>query len=264
VGHPGAGTVELAIPKLRSGSYYPHWLLERRHRAEQALISVVATAYLLGVSTRRVEKLAESLGVTQLSKSQVSAMAKHLDEQVAAFRNRPLDQGPYAFVWVDALTQKVREGGRIINVHALIAVGVNADGHREILGIDVASSEDGAGWLAFLRSLVARGLSGVQLVVSDAQMGLVNAIGATLSVRGQPVMGPVSSGPGRSGDRRSQRRLALPGRRARRQCLAGHHRQRADETGRTGELHRRSNWRKNSRDEVLCRIRSLSTRPICH
>ncbi|TVZ97916.1 mutator family transposase [Streptomyces sp. BK340] len=100
-----AGTVELAIPKLRQGSYFPHWLLERRRRAEQALVSVVATAYLLGVSTRRVEKLAESLGVTQLSKSQVSAMARHLDEQVAAFRNRPLDAGPYAFVWVDALTQ---------------------------------------------------------------------------------------------------------------------------------------------------------------
>ncbi len=105
---------------------------------------MVATAYLLGVSTRRVEKLAASLGVTQLSKSQVSAMAKHLDEQVVAFRDRPLDQGPYAFVWLDALTQKVREGGRIVNVHALVAVGVNADGHREILGIDVASSEDGA------------------------------------------------------------------------------------------------------------------------
>ncbi len=141
----------------------------------------MATAYLLRVSTRRVEKLAESLGVTQLSKSQVSAMAKHLDEQVAAFRNRPLDAGPYAFVWVDALTQKVREGGRIINVHALIAVGVNADGHREILGIDVATAEeDGIGWLAFLRSLTACGLSGVQLVVSDAYTGLVNAIGAVL------------------------------------------------------------------------------------
>ena len=175
-----AGTVELAIPKLRSGSYFPTWLLERRRRAEQALISVVATTYLLGVSTRRVEKLAKSLGVTQLSKSQVSAMAKHLDEQVAAFRNRPLDAGPYTFVWVDALTQKVREGGRIINVHALVAVGVNADGHREILGIDVATAEDGAGWLAFLRSLVARGLAGVQLVVSDAHTGLVNAIGAVL------------------------------------------------------------------------------------
>ncbi|GAA0652554.1 hypothetical protein GCM10009535_33650 [Streptomyces thermocarboxydovorans] len=175
-----AGTDELAVPKLRQGSYFPHWLLERRRRAEQALISVVATAYLLGVSTRRVEKLAESLGVTQLSKSQVSAMAKHLDEQVAAFRNRPLDAGPYSFVSVDALTQKVREGGRIINVHALIAVGVNADGHREILGLDVATAKDGAGWLAFLRSLIARGLPGVQLVISDAHAGLVDAIGAIL------------------------------------------------------------------------------------
>jgi transposase-like protein len=174
------GTIDLAIPKIRSGSYFPGWLLERRRRSEQALISVVATCYLLGVSTRRVEKLAETLGVTQLSKSQVSEMAKVLDGRVAEFRNRPLDGRPYTFVWVDALTQKVREGGRVVNVHALVAVGVNADGHREILGIDVASSEDGAGWLAFLRSLVARGLSGVELVVSDAHTGLANAIGATL------------------------------------------------------------------------------------
>jgi putative transposase len=175
-----AGTVELAIPKLRQGSYYPEWLLERRRRAERALASVVATSYLLGVSTRRVEKLAESLGVTKLSKSQVSVMAAELDEMVAEFRSRPLDAGPYAFVWIDALTQKVREGGRTVNVHALIATGVNADGHREILGLDVASSEDGAGWLAFLRGLAARGLSGVQLVTSDCHQGLVDAIAAVL------------------------------------------------------------------------------------
>ena len=121
---------------------------------------MVATSYLLGVSTRRVEKLAESLGVTKLSKSQVSVMAAELDEMVASFRSRPLDACLYAFVWIDALTQKVREGGRTVNVHALIATGVNADGKREILGLDVASSEDGAGWLAFLRNLAARGLSG--------------------------------------------------------------------------------------------------------
>lgn len=163
-----AGTVELAIPKLRSGSYFPDWLLTHRRRAEQALVTVVATAYLLGVSTRRVEKLAEQLGVKSLSRSQVSEMAGHLDAQVAAFRERPLDAGPYTFVWVDALTIKVREDGRVVNVHALLATGVNADGHREILGLDVASAEDGAGWLAFLRGLVARGLSGVQLVISDA------------------------------------------------------------------------------------------------
>jgi transposase-like protein len=174
------GTIDLAIPKIRSGSYFPDWLLERRRRSEQALISVVATCYLLGVSTRRVEKLAATLGVTQLSKSQVSEMAKVLDARVAEFRDRPLEAGPYTFVWVDALTQKVREGGRVVNVHCLVAVGVNNEGRREVLGLDVASSEDGAGWLAFLRSLTARGLTGVQLVVSDAHTGLVNAIGASL------------------------------------------------------------------------------------
>ena len=175
-----AGTVQLAIPKLRTGSYFPDWLLQHRRRAEQALVSVVATSYLLGVSTRRVEKLVEQLGVASLSKSQVSDMAAHLAAQVEAFRNRPLDAGPYTFVWVDALTIKVREHGRTVNVHALIAVGVNGDGQREVLGLDVSSQEDGAGWLAFLRSLTARGLSGVRLVISDAHRGLVDAIGATL------------------------------------------------------------------------------------
>jgi putative transposase len=175
-----AGTVELAIPKLRSGSFFPDWLLTHRRRAEQALVSVVATAYLLGVSTRRVERLAEQLGVKSLSRSQVSEMAAHLDAQVSAFRERPLDAGPYTFCWLDALTLKVREDGRVVNVHALVATGVNADGHREILGLDVASAEDGAGWLAFLRGLVARGLSGVQLVISDAHPGLVAAVGSAL------------------------------------------------------------------------------------
>src|ERR671938_27008 len=175
-----AGTVELAVPKLRHGSYFPDWLLTHRRRAEQALATVVATSYLLGVSTRRVERLAEQLGIKSLSRSQVSEMAAHLDAQVAAFRSRPLDAGPYTFVWADALTVKVREDGRVVNVHALIATGVNADGHREILGLDVASAEDGAGWLAFLRGLVARGLSGVQLVISDAHPGLVAAIGSAL------------------------------------------------------------------------------------
>src|SRR3954452_24062418 len=175
-----AGTIELAIPKLRTGSYFPDWLLQHRRRAEQALVSVVATSYLLGVSTRRVEKLVEQLGVKALSKSQVSEMAAHLDVQVEAFRNRPLDSGHYTFVWMDALVIKVREHGRTVNVHALVAVGVNADGGREVLGLDVCSDEDGAGWLAFLRSLTARGLSGVRLVISDAHRGLVGAIGAAL------------------------------------------------------------------------------------
>jgi putative transposase len=175
-----AGTLDVAIPKLRQGSYFPDWLLERRKRAEAALTSVVATCYLLGVSTRRMDKLVESLGITRLSKSQVSVMARDLDEHVASFRTRPLDQGPYTFVAADALVLKVREGGRVVNVHALLATGVNADGHREILGLQVTSAEDGAGWLAFFRDLTARGLSGVRLVTSDAHRGLVDAIGATL------------------------------------------------------------------------------------
>jgi putative transposase len=174
-----AGTIELAIPKLRQGTYYPEFPGHRR-RAERALASVVATSCLLGVPARRVEKLAASLGVTSLSKSQVSLMAAELDEMADGFRSRPLDAGPYTFLWTGALTQKVREGGRTVNVHALIATGVNAGGKREILGIDVASSEDGAGWLAFLRGLVARGLSGVALVTSDCHQGLRDAIASVL------------------------------------------------------------------------------------
>jgi transposase-like protein len=155
-----AGTIDVAIPKLRQGSYFADWLLARRKRAERALTSVVATCYLLGVSTRRMERLFESLGVTSLSKSQVSEMAKDLDEQVESFRTRPLDAGPYTFVAADALVLKDRENGRVVGVHTLIATGVNAEGYREILGVAVSSAEDGAGWLAFFRDLVARGLSG--------------------------------------------------------------------------------------------------------
>jgi putative transposase len=175
-----AGSIDLQVPKLRQGSYFPGWLLERRRRAEAALVSVVATSYLLGVSTRRVEKLIQQLGITSLSKSQVSEMARDLDAQVQAFRTRPLDAGPYTFVAADALVLKVREAGRTVNVHAMVATGVNAEGYREILGLQVSSAEDGAGWLAFFRDLTARGLSGVALVTSDAHRGLTDAIGATL------------------------------------------------------------------------------------
>src|SRR3984885_9592749 len=174
-----AGTIELAIPKLRQGAYFPGFL-EHRRRAERALASVVATSYLLGVSTRRVEKLAASLGVVGLSKSQVSVMAAELDELADSFRNRPLDRGPYTFVWIDARNWKVREGGRTVNVHCLIATGVNGVNGARSLGIDVTSSEDGVGGLAFLRGLVARGLSDVQLVISDDNAGLVNVIAAAL------------------------------------------------------------------------------------
>jgi transposase-like protein len=176
-----AGTLDVAVPKLREGTYFPEWLLERRKRAERALTSVVATCYLLGVSTRRMDKLVQSLGITTLSKSQVSEMAKDLDAHVEEFRTRSLaDAGPFTFVAADALVLKVREGGRVVPVHALVATGVNADGHREVLGVQVTTSEDGAGWLAFFRDLTARGLTGVRLVTSDAHRGLVGAISATL------------------------------------------------------------------------------------
>ncbi len=175
------GTIDLGIPKLREGSYFPGWLLEPRRRAEQAMVAVVAQCYVEGVSTRRVDDVVKAMGIEGISKSQVSELAKSLDLIVEAFRTRPLDAGPYTYVWVDALTQKVREGGRIVNVACVIATGVNVEGHREVLGVDVFTTEDGAGWTAFLRSLVARGLSGVQLVISDAHEGLKNAIAGVLA-----------------------------------------------------------------------------------
>jgi putative transposase len=174
------GTIDLAIPKLREGSYFPDWVLEPRRRAEQAFVQVVCESYVRGVSTRRIEGLVRTLGIERISKSRVSQMAKELDRAVEAFRNRPLDGAPYTYVWLDALTQKVREDGRIANVACVIATGVNAAGAREILGLDLHTSEDGAGWTAFLRGLVARGLSGVRLVISDAHPGLVDAIASTL------------------------------------------------------------------------------------
>ncbi len=179
------GSIDLAIPKLRKSSYYPEWLLEPRRRAERALTQVVCECYVRGVSTRRVEGLVQALGIEHLSKSQVSRMAKDLDDEVAAFRSRPLDQCPYTYVWLDAMFVKVREAGRIQSVAVVVATAVNADGHREVLGMDVITTEDGAGWLAFLRGLVARGLSGVQLVVSDAHPGLIDAIASTLGATWQ-------------------------------------------------------------------------------
>jgi transposase-like protein len=174
------GSIELAVPRLREGSYFPDWLLQPRRRAEQAFVSVIADAYLAGVSTRRVEKLVQQLGVERMSKSQVSRLAKSLDQIVEDFRTRPLDGAPYAYVTLDALVVKCREGGRTVNVCVVHAVGVNKDGFRESLGLDVVTAEDGAAWLAFMRGLVARGLSGVKLASSDAHPGLVDAIAATL------------------------------------------------------------------------------------
>ena len=173
------GTIDVQIPKLRQGSYFPDWLLERRKRSESAMITVVADAYLAGVSTRRMDKLVKTLGIHSLSKSQVSRMATDLDEHVTEFRTRPLsDAGPFTFVACDALTMKVREGGRVINTVVLVATGGNADGHREVRGMQVATSETGAAWNMFFADLVARGLTGVQLITSDAHAGLVEAMRA--------------------------------------------------------------------------------------
>ena len=171
------GTIDVAVPKLRTGTHFPEWLLQRRKRAETALITVVADCYLAGVSTRRMDKLVTTLGIDGLSRSQVSRMAAELDAHVEQFRHRPLDAaGPFTFVAADALTMKVREGGRVINAVVLLATGVNGDGHREVLGLRVATSETGPAWNEFFADLVARGLAGVRLVTSDAHAGLVEGL----------------------------------------------------------------------------------------
>ena len=195
MGHE-SGDHRFEDPQAAGGSYFSDWLLDTRTRSERGFIQVVAEAYVRGVSTRRVEGLVETLGVASLAKSPVSELAKDLDGMVADFKNRPLDTGPYTYVWADALTMKVREGGRIVNISCLLAVGVNGEGNREILGVDLATSEDGAGWLAFFRSLTARGLTGTQLVISDDHPGVVDAIEATLVGAGwQPLPHPLFEEP---------------------------------------------------------------------
>ena len=171
------GTIQLEIPKMRTGTYFPDWLLESRKRSEQALRQVVAQCYVEGVSTRRVDEIVKAMGISGMSKSQVSEIARSLDTLVSQFRDRPLDSGPYTYLWLDALYHKVREDGRVVSVATVIATAVNADGYREIVGIDVITTEDEAGWEAFLGGLVTRGLSGVQLVISDSHSGLKKAIG---------------------------------------------------------------------------------------
>lgn len=173
------GDLDLRIPKLRHGSFFPEWLLEPRRRSEKALFAVIAEAYVLGVSTRRVERLCETLGIASFSKSRVSAIVADLDEAVRAFRERAL-KTPYPYVWLDALQVRCREDGQVVNVCVVVASAVNEAGFREILGVDVFTSEEGYAWTTFLRSLLARGLHGVRLVVSDAHPGLKNAIAACL------------------------------------------------------------------------------------
>lgn len=174
------GSIDVAIPKLRTGAFFPDWLLERRSRTERALTTVIATCYLKGVSTRRMNDLVATLGINNLSKCQVSQMAKELDDMVDDFRTRRLDQGPYHFVSCDALTMKVREGGRVVKTSVLLATGVNADGYRELLGMQVATAESTASWTGFFRDLIARGLTGVFLVTSDAHLGIQAAVGDCL------------------------------------------------------------------------------------
>ena len=173
------GTVPLAIPKLRQGSYLPSFVVPRR-RWEQAFVSVVATAYVEGVSTRKVEELVEAMGAKGMSKSEVSRMAASLDADVDAFRNRTLERS-FPYVWLDALYVKVRDAGRVVSKAVLIAIGVNDQGEREVLGVQVANNEMQASWKQFLESLVARGLRGVRLVMSDAHAGLRNAVRAVLN-----------------------------------------------------------------------------------
>jgi transposase-like protein len=164
------GTIELDIPKLRAGSYFPS-LLEPRRRHERALLSVVQEAYIHGLSTRDVDALAEALGLKGISKDQVSRICKELDAQVHAFRTRPLD-GEYPYLMLDATFEKVRENGRVISMAVLIAVGVRSSGEREVVGVEVGPAEDLEFWRSFLRQLVSRGLGGVKLVISDSHLGL--------------------------------------------------------------------------------------------
>jgi putative transposase len=175
-----AGDLELSIPKLRSGSFFPS-LLERRRRVDQALFAVIMEAYLHGVSTRKVDDLVKALGIDAgISKSEVSRICADLDVEVAAFRDRSLAEVSYPYVFLDATYCKARVNHRVVSQAVVIATGVTGDGRREVLGFDVGDSEDGAFWTAFLRSLKARGLGGVQLVISDAHTGLKQAIGAVM------------------------------------------------------------------------------------
>ena len=173
------GTLQLAVPRARDGSSYPR-MLEPRRRTERALVAVVQEAYIKGVSTRKVDDLVQQLGLTGVSKSQVSRLCQALDAEVEQFRTRRLEGG-YPYLWLDATFVKARVAGRVVSQAIVIAIGATTGGEREVLGLDVGPSEDGAFWLQFLRGLVARGLSGVQLVISDAHEGLKNAIASVLN-----------------------------------------------------------------------------------
>jgi putative transposase len=181
------GALQLRIPKLRQGSYFPPFL-EPRKTSEKALIAVVQEAWIGGVSIRRVDDLVQAMGLTGISKSQVSKLCKDIDERVGAFLDRPLE-GEWPYLWLDATYVKVREAGRIVSVAVIIAVGVNTDGRREVLGLAVGPSEAETFWSTFLKKLVKRGLKGVRLVVSDAREGLKHAIARVLGSTWQRCLG---------------------------------------------------------------------------
>jgi len=178
-----AGTVDLRIPKLRKGSYFPAFL-EPRRMAEKALTAVIQEAYVQGISTRSVDDLVKAMGMSGISRSQVSRLCQEIDEKVRAFLERPIE-GDWPYLWIDATYVKVRQAGRIVSVAVIIAVGVNSDGRREVLGMDIGPSEAEPFWTAFLRKLARRGLRGVKLVISDAHEGLKAAAARVLSATWQ-------------------------------------------------------------------------------
>ena len=178
-----AGTVELRIPKLRRGSYFPGFL-EPRRMAEKALTAVIQEAYIQGISTRSVDDLVKAMGMSGISKSQVSRLCEEIDGRVKAFLDRPLE-GDWPYLWIDATYLKVRRGGRIVSVAVIIAIGVNTDGRREVLGLEIGTSEAEPIWTEFLRKLTRRGLRGVKLVISDAHEGIKAAVSKVLSATWQ-------------------------------------------------------------------------------
>src|SRR4051812_40604991 len=198
-----AGRIELAIPKLRKGSYFPAFL-EPRRTAEKALTAVIQEAYVHGVSTRSVDDLVKAMGMTGISKSQVSRLCEEIDDRVKAFLSRPIE-GDWPYLWIDATYVKVRESGRIVSVAVIVAVGVNSDGRREVLGMDIGPSEAETFWTAFLRKLARRGLRGIKLVVSDAHEGIKAAVAQVLHSSWQrcpvPFMRNVLAYAGRHGRR---------------------------------------------------------------
>jgi putative transposase len=181
--HTRAGSVELRIPKLRKGSYFP-FFLEPRRMAEKALTAVIQEAYIQGISTRSVDDLVKAMGMSGISKSQVSRLCEEIDGRVKAFLERPIE-GDWPYLWIDATYVKVRENGRIVSVAVIVAVGVNSDGRREVLGLEIGPSEAETFWTAFLRKLARRGLRGVKLVISDAHEGIKAAVSKVLSTTWQ-------------------------------------------------------------------------------